>query len=219
MVLNSKVASQLQMVRHHALSHPKSHEGLDYYDLDSDIENLPQVNVSRPFKQANDEQNQFMKAWLSHKLEILDKNQSVLELFCGSGNFTEVISSFKFENIFAVEGNKEALINLQKKKLSHVKLEVANLFSDKAVRRLVQKAQNFEILFLDPPRDGFDKIEEFILKMKNIKTVIYISCNLHTFVRDSKSLIKNGFQLVDLQPVDQFPHTPHIELLAHFIKI
>jgi 23S rRNA (uracil1939-C5)-methyltransferase len=44
--------------------------------------------------------------------------------------------------------------------------------------------------------------------------VVYVSCNVSTFARDLGEFLKNGYELRTVQPVDMFPHTAHIELVA-----
>ncbi|MFL5783030.1 MAG: hypothetical protein ACJ76H_00390, partial [Bacteriovoracaceae bacterium] len=74
-----------------------------FVDLDDEM-NLADVvpNKRRPFRQGNSKQNEVMKNWLREKLAPMPKHFPIIDLFCGSGNFTEVLSSLGFENILAV---------------------------------------------------------------------------------------------------------------------
>jgi 23S rRNA (uracil1939-C5)-methyltransferase len=64
---------------------------------------------------------------------------------------------------------------------------------------------------MDPPREGSDrKFLSALVKLRP-KQVIYVSCNPETQARDLKYLIKKGYQVEKIQPVDMFPQTYHIE--------
>ena len=70
------------------------------------------------------------------------------------------------------------------------------------------------VVFVDPPRKGCDKVFlETIVEM-NINKVVYISCDPATLARDLKYLTDNGYEVKKVQPVDMFPHTSHIENVA-----
>ena len=51
------------------------------------------------------------------------------------------------------------------------------------------------------------------------QTIVYVSCDLATFARDAKRLAAKGYQLLDVQPVDMFPQTWHIELVSTFKRV
>ncbi|NLL70717.1 MAG: class I SAM-dependent RNA methyltransferase, partial [Epulopiscium sp.] len=64
---------------------------------------------------------------------------------------------------------------------------------------------------VDPPRKGCEKeVLEAIVEL-NPETVVYVSCNPSTMARDVKYLVENGYQVREVQPVDMFPHTAHVE--------
>src|SRR5690606_337308 len=78
----------------------------------NDVESKVVLNQRKPFKQGNDDQNQNMKNWLKNLISDLDKDQEVLELFCGSGNFTEILSQGGFKKILATEMSDHAIQEL-----------------------------------------------------------------------------------------------------------
>ena len=188
-------------------------------DIDDDIEfeNLV-INSRRHFRQANSEQNLRMKKWLLDKVSNLDRRMSVLELFSGSGNFTKVISAGVFDRILAVEIEKGALVELRAQALPGVETYASNLFSKKICGHITEIMPKAEILVLNPPRDGFKALHQLLLQLPSIVELFYISCDVATFARDAKNLQMQGFQVMEIQPVDQFPHTPHLEILGYFKK-
>ena len=75
---------------------------------------------------------------------------------------------------------------------------------------------NPSILILDPPRSGLHPKVVYKTANSNIPRILYVSCNPSTLARDAKDLVLSGYSLEKVQPVDLFPHTGHIELIALF---
>ena len=177
------------------------------------------VNQRLPFMQGNSEQNKAMRSWLAQKLFALSKDNTVIELFCGSGNFTEVIAAHGFERVIAIEGVEKAIEVLESKNLANVKAITANLFSEQVIDQIFSQYHDASVLVLDPPRDGL-KVSKGIFSQKKskLRDVFYISCDLATLMRDVKTFLDHGYSVVEVQPLDQFPHTAHIEILVHLKK-
>jgi len=193
----------------------------DWVTLDID-ESTPadvvSVNKRLPFQQANSAQNALMRQWLSDKLQLCASDSTVLELFCGTGNLTEVISARGFEQVIAAEASVEAIDGLKRKELPNVRGMVANLFMDAGFEKAVYQAREAQVLVLDPPRDGLKVIEPLFRKKSRIKDVFYISCDLATLVRDVKIFTDNKYKVKEIQPLDMFPHTPHVECMVALKK-
>ena len=69
-------------------------------------------------------------------------------------------------------------------------------------------------MVVDPPRKGCDAaLLETIIAMKPPR-VVYVSCNPATLARDSRILEDGGYETIEVQPVDMFPHTAHVECVA-----
>ena len=73
----------------------------------------------------------------------------------------------------------------------------------------------YDAIIVDPPRSGANLQFSNIAK-SNVTTIISISCNVNTFIRDSKILIGSNYELKWVQPVDQFLFSAHVELVALF---
>ena len=71
-----------------------------------------------------------------------------------------------------------------------------------------------DVVFMDPPRSGSD--ERFLRSLIKCgpRRVVYISCNIETQKRDMEILIKGGYKVKKIQPVDMFPYTNHVESVA-----
>ena len=134
---------------------PKTGQPWNTIDIDEDTEyDDLNLNKSRPFRQGNTAQNELIKKWLSERLSALNQNQPVLELFSGTGNFTEVISNLGFKKILAVDGHKDDLDQLKARDLLGVKTIKCNLIARKGFVKVAQAMQKPEVLVLDPPRAG-----------------------------------------------------------------
>lgn len=133
-----------------------------------------------------------------------DKN--IVELYAGSGFFSVAIKE------------KLKSLNIDYKLISsEISSDAVNIAKDiikeDASETLKKINYNLDSLFVDPPREGLDKkVIENIIRIKP-KKIIYISCNPMTFSRDI-NLLKEYYQLIDLNIIDMFPDTYHIELIS-----
>lgn len=186
-----------------------------FIELDDDMR-IDEIHIERkrPFKQGNTQQNEWMQAWLKKKLTDIPNPGKVVELFCGSGNFTQIIVASNCSSIQAYEADTEAIQLLKAKNLAKVTPQAADLFDPFIWKKLQKQISDASTLILDPPRAGLKKHYEFFDSFKALKTIIYISCNPETFARDTWFFNQNGFSISEIQLIDLFPHTPHAEVLA-----
>lgn len=85
--------------------------------------------------------------------------------------------------------------------------------------QLAGEQAEIDVVFMDPPRAGSD--EKFLSSLCKLspKKVVYISCNPETQERDLKFLKKQGYEVKEIQPVDMFPHTNHVETVVLLSKL
>ena len=139
----------------------------------------------------------------------------IADLFCGVGPFALRLAAKS--RIAAFDSDAGAVLALQKAALATsglkpVKAEVRDLFR----RPLVpQELRDYDTVVFDPPRQGAQAQAQQLAAGK-IPVVIAVSCNAATFARDARILIDGGYRLEGVTPVDQFRHTPHVELVARF---
>jgi len=139
----------------------------------------------------------------------------IADLFCGVGPFALRLATKS--RISAFDSDAGAVTALQKAAtstsgLKPVKAESRDLFR----RPLVpQELRDFDAIVFDPPRQGA-QAQAIQLAASKIPVVVAVSCNVATFVRDARILIDGGYQIEGVTPVDQFRHTPHVELVARF---
>jgi 23S rRNA (uracil1939-C5)-methyltransferase len=141
----------------------------------------------------------------------------IADLFCGVGPFALRLAAKA--RIGAFDSNAEAVAALQKAAmatsgLKPIKAEARDLF-----RRplMPQQLRDYDAVVFDPPRQGA-QAQTSQLAASKIPLVVAVSCNVASFARDARILIDGGYRIESVTPVDQFRHTPHVELVARFRK-
>ncbi len=163
----------------------------------------------REFLQANLEQNLKMQNEILQLLKSFTMGETLLELYCGSGNLSFAIAlQCPGLSILAVDINpKNIHIAQEKNRFSNLR------FKQAPAHEILDVIQD-QILLVDPPRDGLDIDLIQSLEFKPVKIIIYVSCHLATFTRDVLALQKIGFVLETVRPLDMFPQTHHLELIT-----
>ena len=139
----------------------------------------------------------------------------IADLFCGFGPFAfRLAEKFKVSAFDSDAGAVTALQNAVKltQGLKPIKAETRDLF-----RRplMPQELRDYDGVVFDPPRQGAQAQAQQLAASK-IALAVAVSCNPATFVRDARILTDGGFKIDSVTPVDQFRHTPHVELVARF---
>ncbi|RZA00302.1 MAG: class I SAM-dependent RNA methyltransferase [Moraxellaceae bacterium] len=217
LLLTPKCGDQLRAVQAQVKAQPQSSQRKQPWVTWDINENEFRSNQRLPFAQGNSAQNAYMQQWLKQQLQACNRDYTVLELFAGSGNFTQILASEGFTSVVAVDVVAEAIDTLNAQNLPGVSAQVVDLFKEGALAYLLKRTKP-KIVVLDPPRDGLKTVDQLQAKNTAINTILYISCDLATFIRDAQSLNKQGFRLAFTQPLDMFPQTPHVELLARFVR-
>lgn len=188
-------------------------------DFDDDIDaSQVTVNQRRPFRQGNSAQNRRMQAWVREQVGVLPQGTHALELFAGSGNFTEVLSESVCDSVIAVDSFEPAVRQLASRGLPGVTTLCRDLDRRESAVALEEELCAARLLLLDPPRDGCRLLGDYLDFAKALKSLLYISCDLASFTRDAELAQARGFTLRSVQPVDVFPQTPHIELLTYWSR-
>lgn len=171
------------------------------------------------FTQVNPVINRMM---LSKAIEFLqlDKNDQVLDLFCGLGNFTLPMAR-ECNHVTAVEGSlamvQKGRDNAINNEIENVEFVYADLYSDDIATAPWLKKKYNKIL-LDPPRSGASEVLKYLGKMQ-AEIIVYVSCHPATLARDAGVLVNElGYTLTNAGIMDMFPHTTHVESMAVFVK-
>ncbi|OGT44672.1 MAG: hypothetical protein A3F42_01665 [Gammaproteobacteria bacterium RIFCSPHIGHO2_12_FULL_37_34] len=171
------------------------------------------------FTQINLEANRLM---VNKAIELLDlnTNDSVLDLFCGIGNFTLPIARYT-KSVTGIEGHA-AMIARAKKNAEHNHIQnthfyVANLENPVEPQNALWLNQSYDKILVDPPRVG---AKEILMHCKPARRLVYVSCHSATLARDAEILsYQLGYQLKKIGIINMFPHTSHIETIAVFDQV
>ncbi len=149
-------------------------------------------------------------------LERLDLRgpETVLDLYAGVGLFTAFIAE-RAALVTSVESYPPAVTDAEE---NLADLDNVDLVEGSVEDVLPELAGPYDAAVLDPPRSGVDRHALDDLAALAPPTIVYVSCDPSTLARDAKRLVAKGYRLVDVQPVDMFPQTFHIECVAHFVR-
>ncbi|MEO5339342.1 MAG: 23S rRNA (uracil(1939)-C(5))-methyltransferase RlmD [Magnetococcus sp. MYC-9] len=141
------------------------------------------------------------------------------DLFCGVGNFTLPLAQ-QFDQVLGVEGYTPALqraeANARQYPSARVHFAALDLFQEAQLARLAREPLP-DLVLMDPPREGALLLARWLVTSA-VRRLVYLSCNPATFARDAAILVHGGFTLQRVQPIDLFPHTCHLELVALFVR-
>lgn len=138
------------------------------------------------------------------------QEEVIWDLYCGTGTFGIALAARAKQVIgleLSPESSLDARENVKRNGLKNVEIITGD------VGELLQKGHypKPDIILLDPPRSGLDKKAMAQLLAAHPRQIIYISCNPKTQAENCKEFIQAGYKITTMQPVDQFPHTAHIE--------
>lgn len=136
--------------------------------------------------------------------------ESVLDLYAGVGLFTAFIAE-RASLVTSVESYPPAVTDADE---NLADLDNIDLIEGNVEDVLPDLDGPFDAAVLDPPRTGLDVRALDALVAHAPGRIVYVSCEPSTLARDAKRLVKHGYRLVDVQPVDMFPQTYHIECVA-----
>jgi 23S rRNA (uracil1939-C5)-methyltransferase len=182
---------------------------------------LPEYSVDFEFApldfvQVNGELNRTM---IAQALDLLapGKDETVLDLFCGLGNFSLPLARHCAQ-VTGVEGDPglvaRANHNARRNQVGNAHFVQADLYTEAADLGVVPG--HFDKILLDPPRSGAQQVLPAIAASATTR-VVYVSCNPETLGRDAGLLVReHGFELKAAGIMDMFPQTSHIESMALF---
>ena len=150
------------------------------------------------------------------ELAGLKGEETVLDLYCGIGTIS-LFFARKAKKVFGVEIVPEAIADAKKNAARNgiTNAEFAVGAAEEVIPRLYkEEGITADIVVVDPPRKGCDeKLLETILQISPEK-IVYVSCNPATWARDLVVLKEGRYELKEVQPVDQFSHSVHVEVVS-----
>ena len=142
---------------------------------------------------------------------MLSGNEAVLDLYSGTGTIPIILSGY-CRTVTGIEIVESAVADAEKNCRSN---GISNCrFIQGDIRRCLSEIlQRPDLLIIDPPRAGMHKdVVRQVLKL-GVERIVYVSCNPATLARDL-ALMRDRYRIIEVQPVDMFPHTYHIEAVA-----
>ncbi|MBW7651792.1 23S rRNA (uracil(1939)-C(5))-methyltransferase RlmD [Anoxybacillus sp. ST4] len=169
---------------------------------------------ARSFYQVNPEQTKVLYEKALEYAELTGK-ETVIDAYCGIGT----ISLFLAKNarkVYGVEIVPEAIAdakrNAELNGITNVEFAVGE--AEVIIPKWYEQGVRAECIVVDPPRKGCDEsLLQTMITMKP-ERIVYVSCNPATLARDLRILEDGGYKTIEVQPVDMFPHTMHVECVA-----
>lgn len=177
--------------------------------ITQNISDLKYIVSPQSFYQVN---NNTVKKLYDKVLEYanLNKEDKVIDLYCGTGTIGIYLSRYCKE-VLGIEISdssiKDANQNIKLNNINNVK------FIKGDVGKIINNNLEADIIIVDPPRSGLDKITRKTLLEILPKRIIYVSCDTMTLVRDLKELLTK-YNPEDISIVDMFPQTHHCESIV-----
>ena len=138
----------------------------------------------------------------------------LLDLYCGMGNFALPLAQ-KTGRVHGIESQGAAIrsgrYNSDYNQLANISFEKSDVLA--ACKRLAGSNETFDTIVCDPPRQGMVNMAPLLDRLCR-KRIVYISCDPATLCRDLALLQQEGFRVKNIQPVDMFPQTHHIETVT-----
>ena len=169
------------------------------------------------FTQVNMSVNRRMLA-LAMALLNVEQDDTVLDLFCGLGNFSLPLAR-RVKQVVGIEGEAtmvtRAAENARANGIGNAEFYTADLFQNPGDSGWL--ARPYTKVLLDPPRSGASEVVEWLPRKLRPQKIVYVSCNPATLARDADALVnRHGYRLQDAGVMDMFPHTAHVEAIALF---
>jgi 23S rRNA (uracil1939-C5)-methyltransferase len=150
-------------------------------------------------------------------LDVASEGTRVLDLYAGAGLFAIPLARAGHQ-VVAVEESRAAVAD------GEASLRL-NRLPDGAIRFVARRVEDalgtpavrppFDVVVLDPPREGCSAaVVDRVFGGIAPATAIYISCNPEALARDLAAIVRHGYRIQSMQPVDMFPHTAHVETLV-----
>ena len=151
----------------------------------------------------------------------LKPDDFLLDLYCGMGTIglSMLVDCKRLVGVEvvpqAVEGAKETAARLG---LDADRADFRCQDAGAAAAQLAAEGARPDVIVVDPPRKGCDEATLTAIAEMAPRTVVMVSCNAATAARDAKWLTEHGYKAVEVQPVDLFPRTKHVECVVKLTR-
>jgi 23S rRNA (uracil1939-C5)-methyltransferase len=156
-------------------------------------------------------------------LEAVPIGAAILDLYAGAGLFALPLAR-RGHRVTAVEASRAAVADgeaslrvnrIPPERCRFIAKPVGTFTRRPAFADRLRRDQAELVVILDPPREGCEaSVLDDVFGRVAPANAIYVSCNPETLARDLKRITRHGYTIRSMQPVDMFPHTPHIETVV-----
>ncbi|MFQ3544238.1 23S rRNA (uracil(1939)-C(5))-methyltransferase RlmD [Halobacillus rhizosphaerae] len=145
--------------------------------------------------------------------------ETVIDAYCGIGTISLFLAQ-KAEKVYGVEVVPDAVTDAKKNaRLNH--MDNAEFYVGQAEELMPwwrNQGLRPDVIVVDPPRKGCDEALLKAMIDMEPERIVYVSCNPSTLARDLRILEDGGYQTKEVQPVDMFPQTSHVECVSQLIR-
>lgn len=150
----------------------------------------------------------------------LTGNETVIDAYCGIGTISLFLAK-QAKSVMGVEIVPQAIEDAKRNAALN---GFANTYfeagpAEEVIPRWYKEGKTADVLMVDPPRKGCDEALLTTILEQKPKKVVYVSCNPATLARDLRILEDGGYKTKEVQPVDMFPHTAHVEVVALMSRV
>jgi len=149
----------------------------------------------------------------------IGENDVVIDAYCGIGTISLFLAQ-KAKKVYGIEvvpdAIKDAKRNAERNGITNAEFTVGQ--AEKVMPKWKEQGLDPDVIVIDPPRKGCDV--DFLQAMIAMqpKRIVYVSCNPSTLARDLRILEDGGYETKEVQPVDMFPNTGHVEAVTWLEK-
>ena len=145
----------------------------------------------------------------------LQQNKVLVDLYCGTGTIG-LLCARKVKKVYGIEivpdAVQDARVNAEINGIENAEFLTAD--ANKGARILIQNRIRPDVIIVDPPRKGCSRDTLDAIAVMAPERLVYVSCDPATLARDVKIMQEKGYVLEQVQPVDMFPNTLHVENIA-----
>lgn len=174
---------------------------------------------AKAFLQVNPIQTEALYSQAIDRAEIMN-DSLILDAYCGIGSIG-LLAASKGAKVIGVECVEDAITDANRNaKLNNLdKIEFICGNAEEEIPKLLKYGEKPDTVIVDPPRKGCAQALLHSIVDAKIDKVVYVSCNPETLARDINFFTNHGYLLGDVQPVDMFPHTVHVECVVLMSRI
>ncbi len=203
------------VLTHHGKNSAGTTQLYGHSALQEDIDPFKYRISPLSFFQVNSKQ---AKVLYEKAVSLAGEPRTALDIYCGTGNFSLYLSRAA-ESVTGIDSSGDAIRDA---------LANASLNSIDNISFVKKRAENITendlegpaplTIYLNPPRSGCPADMLKAVTSASANRIIYISCNPATLARDLAQINAAGFTLQQVQPIDMFPHTTHVETVCLLMK-